>query len=109
MKAYINYPNPHFMVHWNDACPEVQKHQREHQRVVRITGHSIETALSPFIARKVTFSAKAGQNDMWLDISLPSPKHEEALVFVIQAILGNRYAPLAEASIESHTCPPLLA
>jgi hypothetical protein len=105
MKAYINYPNPHITLHWNDACPHVQMHHKEGQRVVQITAASIEAALSGFIAREFSFAPKAEENDMWLDISLASARHDEAVVFVVQSILGNRYAPLAAASIESHTCP----
>jgi hypothetical protein len=105
MKAYINYPNPHFTLHWNDACPHIQKHHKQSQRVVRITPTSIEAALSRFIAREFTFAPRPEENDMWLDVSLASPRHDEAVVFVVQSILGSRYAPLATASIESHACP----
>jgi hypothetical protein len=105
MKAYINYPNPHITIHWRDTCPEVRKHHKEGQRVVEINTATIDRALSRFIGREFSFAPNPGENDMWLDVSLGSPRHDEAVVFVVQSILGKRYGPLAEASVECHGCP----
>ena len=105
MKAYINYPNPHITLHWNDVCSHIQKHRKQRQRVVRITPETLETSLARFINREFTFAPNADENDMWLDIAIGSPRHDEALVYVIQSLLGKRYQPLASASIEAHSCP----
>ena len=104
MKAYINYPNPRITLHWNDTCSEVQKNRKEGQRVVMLNPDTIESALGRFVNRGFSFASNPDENDMWLDISLGSPRHDEAVVYVIQSLLGRRYRPLATASVEAHTC-----
>jgi hypothetical protein len=104
MKAYINYPAPHITLHWDDACPSVQQHGKKGQRVIRITSDNVDTQLARFINREFTFAATPGENDMWLDVSLGSRRQEEAVVLVIQSILGRRYQPLASARVTSHDC-----
>jgi len=105
MKAYVNYPEPHFTIHWNDRCPGVQKNRKEGQRVITITPETLDVTLSRFINREFTFAANPDENDMWLDVALGSPQHNEAIVYVVQLILGRRYRPLKSASVETHTCP----
>lgn len=104
MKAYINYPNPHITLHWNDSCSHIQKHGKHGQRVVTLNRDTIESSLTQFINKEFTFAPNPDENDMWLDISLGSPRHDEAIVYVIQSLLGKRYQPLASASIEAHAC-----
>lgn len=104
MKVYLNYPNPHFTLHWHDKCPQIQKHRKEGQRVVTITPDNLATTLSRFIDREFTFASNPDENDMWLDVSLGSPRHDESIAYLIQVILGQRYTPFRSASIENHPC-----
>jgi hypothetical protein len=105
MKAYINYPQPNITIHWNDNCPHVMKHHKVNQRIVRINAQTIEESLARFVNRKLKFAPNSGENDMWIEVSLGSPRHDEAVIYVIHSILGIRYTRLKSASIENHGCP----
>ena len=104
MKAYINYPQPHFTIHWRDDCSEFRKQHKEGQRILAITSEDLGDVLERFIALAVDFGSSRDDNDMWLDITLDSPKQEEAVVHVIQALLAQRYGRLKSASVEHHGC-----
>jgi len=102
MRVYINYPNPHITIHRNPDCLEIHKHRKEDQRTVTITVYTLPEALSDFIGKKYKFAASSSHNDLWLDISLNTPKQEESLVHVIQMILGLQYKPFEHAPITDH-------
>lgn len=48
--------------------------------------------ISRFLVEQSLPGSHSCINDLWLDISLTSPQYEEALVYVIYAILSERYA-----------------
>jgi hypothetical protein len=102
--VYINYPNPHFEIH-KQGCGQIQMHQRENQRFYQLDSiKEMQLFLDKLIHRKFRFAAQAGLNDMWIEINLGDEKLNESLVYVIRAIIGQRYTPLANALIESHDC-----
>jgi len=102
MKVYINYPNPHFTIHKNASCKQIQSHQKSGQRVVSVNAVTLKKVLSAFIEDAYDFKAEAQWNDLWLDISLSTSEQEIGFVHVIQAILGQRYKPLRRAPISFH-------
>jgi hypothetical protein len=102
MKVYINYPNPHFTIHKNVSCRQIQSHQKFRQRLVNVNAATLKTVLNAFIKDAYDFKAEAQWNDLWLDISLSTPEQEIGFVHVIQAILGQRYKPLRRAPINLH-------
>ncbi len=102
MKAYINYPQPHFTVHHDPMCQEPQKHHKDIQRTATITRDNLLTVLSDFAKGEYRFAANRERNDMLLDISLSSPKHEESLVYIIQELLSQRYSPFGDAPVNVH-------
>ena len=104
MKVYINCPNPHIMIHRSNECTQSQKQGKENQRRVTVNSQNLGRVLTDFMNEKYRFAADSEYNDLWLDISLNTAKHEESLVYIIQAILGCRYKPLERACIEEHPC-----
>ena len=102
MQVYINYPNPHFTVHKNASCQQIQMHRKSGQRIVKVSAATLKNVLTLFINNAYDFKAEARWNDLWLDISLSTPEQEIAFVHVIQAILGQRYKPLSNAPISIH-------
>ena len=58
--------------------------------------------LLKFINHEIIFRANPPNNDLWLDISLSTPKHEESLVYIIQELLGIHYRPLRGIPIIVH-------
>jgi len=91
MDVYVNYPNPHFTVHNNPQCNQIQKHQKQNQRIITIDTTNILQQLQKFISNQYKFSSTASENDMWIKINLSSPQQNLAMVFILQAILGNHY------------------
>ena len=102
MYVYVNYPNPHFTIHKDPNCAQVQMHGKPGQRVVRVRTGNLGKVLADFSEGRHKFAAHAEANDLWLDISLDTPEQEEGLVHVIQALVGRGYAPLADAPIKTH-------
>jgi len=102
MYVYVNYPNPHFTIHRDPNCALVQAHGKAGQRLVRVGADNLDEVLADFAAWKYRFAAHRQANDLWLDISLETPEQEEHLVHVIQALLGSRYTPLANAPVYRH-------
>ena len=102
MDIYVNYPNSHFMVHSNAQCTEIQKHKKTNQRVVTVDNSNFGQVLSDLVNNKYSFSSNASENDMWFDITLSSPQQNTGFVFILQAILGNRYKPLSNAPVTFH-------
>ena len=77
-------------------------HNKAEQRIVVVNLASLKRVLNCFIKNAYDFRAEAEWNDLWLDISLPTPDQEIGFVHVIQAILGQRYKPLGSAPISIH-------
>lgn len=102
MYVYVNYPNPHFTMHGDPDCAQVQMHGKPGQRVVRVRTDSLGEVLADFAGGRYRFAAHHEVNDLWLDISLDTPVQEEDPVYVIQALVGRRYTPLAGASVYRH-------
>jgi len=102
MKAYINYPKPHIELHNDSECVEFQKHQKSGQRVVVVTSHNIKDVLSDFINDKYRFASNRELNDIWLDVSLETPKHSESFIYTIHSILSHRYTRLENAPFHFH-------
>jgi len=102
MQVYINYPNPHFTIHKNSSCQQIHMHEKSGQRIVKVNSATLKNDLSQFINDAYDFKSEAQLNDLWLDISLPTHEQEIGFVHVIQAILGQRYKPLGNASISEH-------
>ena len=105
MMVYINYPNPKITIHRDGNCSVVRQHHKENQHVIAVKSQTIEKVLSEFIGNKVyKFSANKALNDLWLDISLSTSKHEESFVYVIQTLLSLHYTPFEQTGIYEH-CP----
>ena len=102
MQVYINYPNPHFTIHRDSSCQQIQMHRKDGQRTIKINPVTLKDVLSQFINNAYDFKSQAQLNDLWFDISLSSPEQEIGVVHVIQAILGQRYKPLGGAPITEH-------
>lgn len=102
MYVYVNYPEPHFEIHVDSPCQEIRKHRKPGQRLVEVRVANLGNVLSDFIAGKYRFASEPSVNDLWLDISLDAPEQEEGLVHVIQALVGRRYRPLADAPVCRH-------
>jgi hypothetical protein len=102
MQVYIKYPNPHFTVHLNGTCKQIHMHKKGGQRIVNIRAATLKRVLTAFIKDAYDFRAAALWDDLWLDISLSTPEQEIGLVYVIQAILGQRYKPLGNAPVSIH-------
>ena len=80
MQVYINYPNPHFTVHKNASCQQIQMHRKSGQRIVKVSAATLKNVLTLFINNAYDFKAEAQWNDLWLDISLFTPEQEIGLV-----------------------------
>lgn len=104
MMIYINYPDPHLTLHSRDSCPEVRKHHKPAQRTLAVTSTSLGTILSQFIDHEIRFGVTRSTNDLWLHVCLGSQPHEEALAYVIHAILRQRYRRFKNAPIRLHAC-----
>ncbi len=94
MKAYINYPDPHITLHFDDNCSEIQKRRKPDQRVVAITDSTVREVLMDFINDKYRFGSDSEINDLWLDINVDNQKYGEALVIVIHAVIRQKYTRL---------------
>jgi len=102
MQVYINYPNPHFTIHKDSSCPQIQIHQKSGQRIIKVNSVNLKSVLSQFVKDAYDFKSEAQLNDLWLDISLSTHEQEIGFVHIIQAILGQRYKPLGTAPINKH-------
>jgi hypothetical protein len=102
MQVYINYPNPHFTIHRDPACKQIQRHEKVNQRRILIRPENLKAVLADFINDAYDFKPEQKYNDMWLDIFLGNSDQEFGLVYVIQAILGQRYKPLGNALVSVH-------
>ena len=102
MYVYINYPVPHFTIHSNLQCSEIQKHNKANQRMIRVDNQNLGQVLGQFIDNQHVFSSNASENDMWLEVNLVSPQQNIGLVFIVQGILGINYQPLASAPVTFH-------
>lgn len=100
--VYVNYPNPHFTIHRDAGCGMIQMHQSEKQRHRIVHQQNLGAFLADFIERRIPFAAQSGLNDLWMQIELNTPEQELGLVQVVQALIGQRYRPLATAPIDLH-------
>lgn len=103
MKVYVNYPVPHFMLH-DDNCPEYRKQNKPNQREITINNQNLRDVLKDFLNDKYLFSNTPPNNDMWININLSSPKQDESLVYILQAILGSKDCRLATARVKKANC-----
>jgi hypothetical protein len=102
ISVYVNYPVPHFTIHRHPSCRSIQMHRVETQRYQTVDQESLGSFLAEFIERRIAFAAQRYLNDMWIQIELDTPDQELGLVHVVQALIGQRYKPLATAPIEVH-------
>lgn len=104
MKVYVNFPNPHLTMHRDPNCGEIQKHHKPHERKISVTAATLSNVLTDFIQNKRRFQANPQENDLWLDVSLSTTKHEEAFVYVLHLILSGNYGSFQHAEIIDHQC-----
>ena len=102
MQVYISYPNPHFTIHRNASCPQIQMYQKMGQWIVEVNSATLKTVLGQFINDAYQFKSEAQLNDLWLEVSLSTPEQEIGFVHIVQAILGQRYKALVKAPICEH-------
>jgi len=102
MQAYLNYPNSHITIHTDNSCGQIHMHHKKGQRRVNVNAVTLRFVLSDFLNNKYIFKAEKEYNDLWLDVSLNTPEQETGLVHVIQAIIGQRYAPFSDAPVKEH-------
>ncbi len=100
-RAYINYPNPHMLLHRNDNCGEVGKNQKVNQRNLTIHSNSLSQYLGEF-RHQLKFGSHANENDVWLTLDFEDAQFEEAVARHLLHLLGLRYKPLAKASARCH-------
>ena len=104
MKIYVNFPNPHLTIHRDPLCGEIQKHQKPNQRYIAVTAGTLSNVLTELIHNKHRFAPNPQENDLWLDVSLATAKHEEAFVYVLHLILAGHYGSFQHADIIDHQC-----
>jgi len=102
MKAYINYPQPHITIHRSADCAEFQKQHKSNQRFLVVNASNIKQVLMDFANDKYRFGPSQKYNDLWLDISLETPNHEEGFVYVIHSIVSVRYTRFQNAPFNYH-------
>lgn len=102
MWVYINYPNPHLTMHRDYSCRMIRMHSKHNQRVRRARISNLDQFLLEFTEQRLPFAAESTLNDIWIEIELDNSEQETGLVHVLQALLGRRYDPLADAPIEIH-------
>jgi len=101
-KVYLNYPNPHVMLHGDSTCAEIGKMKKVGQRDVTITLASFTQALSQLTSSGFQLGAQASVNDVWLTINFDDAEFEEAVARHIRRLLGQRYSPLRDVPIQRH-------
>lgn len=104
MDVLINYPNAHFTIHRDSGCGHIRSHNKVNQRNVTINPENLLEELNKFGNKEYTFAATHENNDMWLRVQLSSPEHEEALVYIIQELIGRHYSPLKHAEVRKCGC-----
>ena len=104
MWVYINRPEPKFSIHCRSDCGEIKKTKKVNQRQITIDDQSLRGILKDFLDDKYRFSSTSANNDMWINVNLRSYEHSKSLVYILQAILGSKYQPLADAPIKEHDC-----
>jgi hypothetical protein len=102
IKAYINYPNPHIMAHFEPDCSNIQKQQKPRQRTVRIDIATISKELGKFRGRAYRFAATSEQNDMWLEIDFSDADFEWAVLGCVHRLLSKHYTPFGKVSPMRH-------
>jgi len=102
MQVYLNYPNPHITIHKDASCGQIHMHKKQDQRHISVNSITLRFVLNDFINDKYIFKAEKQFNDLWLEISLDTPEQEMGLVYVIQAIIGQRYSPFSDAPVSVH-------
>ena len=97
ISVYINYPVPHFSIR-KDVYAETRiRKPRDYVRIMRIDESNKDLLLLELGADSFRFTAKAGLNDLWLEIDLGGYAAEVAFLKVIQETLGARYRPIKTA------------
>ena len=94
---YIDYPDPHFAARVGVTAAERFRHGDIQRRVIRITPQTFSEDVRPFLVREVPFGASSGLNDLYLELDFDNVEFEAAIGKYLQAILGERYRPLATA------------
>jgi hypothetical protein len=102
MKVYLNYPNPHMMLHGDSTCAEIGKMRKVGQRDVTITRASFTQALSQLTSSGFQLGAQASVNDVWFTINFDDAEFEEAVARYVLRLLGQRYSPLRAARVQKH-------
>jgi hypothetical protein len=91
-------------MHRDPSCGEIQKHHKLHQRQISVTAATLSSVLTDFIQNEHRFQANLQENDLWLDVSLSTTKHEEAFVYVLHLVLSGNYGSFQHAQIIDYQC-----
>jgi len=102
IKAYVNYPNPHVMIHTDIACSEIQKQNKAKQRVVSLSPTTVFSEFQKFASGQYGFSADSGSNDLWLEVDLGNTALEKAAVNFIVWLLGIHHKPFISVNPKDH-------
>ena len=102
VKAYINYPNPHIMLHWDLTCSSIEQQHKEGQRTIHLDINSLSSELRLFSDKYYHFGADALINDMWLEVDFGDTSFEHAVVEYIRKLLAEHYSPFGRVVIEEH-------
>lgn len=100
--AYINYPRPHITIHRHTACATVMLHTEAEREIVKVNRSTIAHEVRKFADGEYSFAATGDLEELWLLVSLDTREQEIGVVYVIQALLGLRYAPLGDAPVTVH-------
>lgn len=99
MWVYINRPNARYTIHGDASCTFIHLKRTPERRVRTVTTKNLDQFLMELIQRRLDFTSNI---DLWLQISLDSPEQELGLVYVVQALIGQRYRPLSAAPVTIH-------
>lgn len=102
VKAYINYPNPHIMLHWDVTCSTIGQQHKEGQRTIYLDIDSLSPELKRFADKYYRFGAEPLTNDMWLEVGFDDPSFESAVVEYIRKLLAEHYSPFGRVVLEEH-------
>ena len=102
IQVYINYPVPHFTIHRDSNCGNIQQHHKKDQRIISMDHSNLSRELLKFRSKGYRFAAQPELNDMWLSINLEDFDFEKSVISHIRHLLGKSYSPFRGAKIDEH-------
>jgi hypothetical protein len=101
--CYLNYPNPEVKIHLINGCHHIKKHN-PNSRELQISSANLSMVIQDFERRKIDFAAKAGSNDLYLEIDFDNYQFEKAVLHYLVHLLSKRYSPFEISPQECSSC-----